>query len=424
MPALQPEAEPKPEAAIHSDRRLPGLTGLRIVAALAVYMNHVGAPAGSPALLDSFMTSGYSGVTIFFVLSGFVLSFNYFESLRKPTPAGLYNYFVARFARVYPLYALVLLYFVLKQHAFGITIDGWWQHALAIQGWNPDVMKAFSFDAPAWSVGVEFFLYACFPLLILPLARLRSVRSILVTAAGISLAMLALAAWFELSGKADLPFTDPSSAHRWLYRTPLTRLGDFALGILAARLFVQVGGHAIAARVARPLTWLSIGMIVAAMAWPAMVLSAWSWDVAIAIPAALLIFALAAAPLTLPARALSIPAVVLLGEASYAFYLIHWPAIFFFDAGQWANSVTPSIVLYEAFVLGAILAFAVGVHMTVEQPARRYLRRVLTYGRARPPVSPMKARQDGFGWNPGPAWKKPTESQKVQESGRSFQENQ
>ena len=56
--------------------RLPALTGLRILAALAVYASHLGPPHGSPKLLSTFMESGYMGVTLFFTLSGFVLAIN------------------------------------------------------------------------------------------------------------------------------------------------------------------------------------------------------------------------------------------------------------------------------------------------------------------------------------------------------------
>jgi len=324
------------------------------------------------------MASGYSGVTIFFVLSGFVLSFNYFDELRSLRPRNLYDYFVARFARLYPLYVLVLLYVVVRQHALGEGIDGWWRNALAIQAWDPNVAHAYSFDAPAWSIGVEFFLYACFPLLIPLFARLRKPRSVLLAAAAVVVAMAALAAWFVLSGRADLPLTNPGSAHRWLYRTPLTRLGDFALGILAARLFVLTRGEERVARIGRPLAWAAALAIVALMAWPALIYTAWSLDLSYALPAVLLIFALAAAPASLPARALSLPAMVLLGEASYAFYLVHSPAIGLLGAGGWARAMSPTALVLEFLTLGAVVALAIGLHFSVERPARVRLRRWLS----------------------------------------------
>lgn len=365
---------------IHSDRRLPSITGLRLFAALFVYFSHIGAPHDSPTLLTSFFASGYAGVTIFFVLSGFVLAYNYFRELRHPGLAEIYNFFVARFARIYPLYLAVLAYVLVRWHALGPGTDDWWQHLLALQAWNGDVNVAYAFNGPAWSIGVEFFLYACFPLLIPLVAKLDSPRRLLLAGGVVALAMALIAAWFVATGRADLPITDPESAHRWLYRMPLPRLGDFLLGILAARLFVQVAGAPGVRQAGRRLAPLAGAAIVALMAWPALRSSAWSWDLAYALPAALLIFTLAAAPTGWLSRGLSIPVVVLLGEASYAFYLVHQPAIAFLGAGQWREAVSGSLVALEAFNLAVILVLAVGLHLSLERPARRWLRRRLSYG--------------------------------------------
>jgi peptidoglycan/LPS O-acetylase OafA/YrhL len=377
------------DAGIHSDRRLPSLTGLRIAAALAVYASHVGAPSGSPELVSTFFRSGYCGVTVFFVLSGFVLSFNYFEEMRKPNPAGLYEFFLARFARIYPLYLLVLLYVVVRQQALTGEADGWWEHVLALQAWDGSVDDAYAFNGPGWSIGVEFFLYACFPLLIPLVAWLRGTRELLLAAGVVAMAMVGLALWFVLSGKGALPALDPASAHRWLYRTPLTRLGDFLLGILAARLFVQVGGLRAIGDLGRWLASAGAVAIVVLMSWPALVGSAWSFDVAYAVPAVLLIFGLAVAPTGWLARGLSLPAVVLLGEASYAFYLVHLPAIGLLGAGQWANGVSGSIALLEAFNLGVIVMLAIGLHLFFERPSRRWLRGRLSLPRRRPESDPQ-----------------------------------
>lgn len=363
--------------------KLPALTGVRIFAALAVYASHIGPPAGSPAFLSSFFLSGYAGVTVFFVLSGFVLSINYFERFRHLSFRAGYNYFVARFARVYPLYVLMLFYFVVRQHSFGESVDGWWRNALAIQAWSPDVHHAFSFDPPSWSVSVEFFLYACFPLLVPLLGRLRGRRAVVLASLGVAISMAALAGLFTIRGWGALPWTDAGSAHRWLYLMPLTRLGDFALGMLCALLFVQTYNERWAKHIGAPLAIGAMLTVLAFMAWPALLFSSWSWDVAYAVPAALLIFGLASAPASLPARLLSLPFLVLLGEASYAFYLVHYPAIELLGGGTWANWVSPTAVVFEALTLGAILALAVGLHITFEGPSRTYLRRALSLSRRR-----------------------------------------
>ena len=357
-----------------------------------MYASHIGPPAGSPPFLSAFFQAGYAGVTIFFVLSGFVLTVNYFERFRRPNLRTGYNYFVARFARVYPLYALMLFYFVVRQHAFGESIDGWWRNALALQAWDPNVYHAFSFDPPSWSISVEFFLYACFPLLVLLLGRLRSTRGLVLAAGTVAIGMAALAGLFAIRGWGALPWTNPASAHRWLYYMPLTRLGDFALGMLGALLFVQSRREKWVERIGAPLAIGAMVTVLALMAWPALLFSSWSWDVAYGVPAAAFIFGLASAPTSLPARVLSLPFFVLLGEASYAFYLVHFPAIEFLGGGQWANSVSVTTIVFEALTLGAIIALAVGLHITFEGPARTYLRRILSFrnGRERSKRKPRR----------------------------------
>lgn len=378
--------------------RLPALTGIRIFAALAVYGSHIGAPARVPNAIGTFFSSGYCGVTIFFVLSGFVLAINYFDDFRRPGLRGTYNYFVARFARIYPLYILVIFFFVVRQHALGESIDGWWRSALALQAWDPDLSHTYAFDPPAWSLSVEFFLYACFPLLVPLIAKLRRPPTVLLAAAGVAVAMAALAAWFVYTGRGDLIWTDPGSAHRWLYRTPLTRLGDFALGILAARLYFQTRERKSVGRLGLPLVLGATVVTIGLMSWPELIFTPWSWDLAYGVPAAIFIFGLAVAPLSWPARFLSLPFIVLLGEASYAFYLVHDPAIGFLGAGTWDAGISISVIVYEALALGAIIALAVGLHVTVERPARTYIRRALTWRKERansPPPAPVPAKPDG-----------------------------
>jgi peptidoglycan/LPS O-acetylase OafA/YrhL len=356
---------------------VPALTGIRILAALAVYASHLGPPHNSPTWLKDLFESGYMGVTIFFTLSGFVLTINYFERLSHPSGKALWGYLVARFARIYPLYILVLLFIMTHEHAFGGSISGWWEHVLAIQTWNPSVYQAYSLDGPEWSIGVEFFLYACFPGLVLMFARVRRPQSLLVVALCIALTMIALTLWFVLSGGASLPWSDPSSAHRWLYRNPLPRLGDFTLGIIAARLYVSSGAASGMARIGNLLIGMAALVILGFMIWPSDLYSAWSWDVAYAIPSAVLIFGLAVAPRSFAARMLSLRAMILMGESSYALYLIHQPALAFFGASLWTTNTSVTSVLYELFILGAIICLAIGLHIAIERPARLHIRRLI-----------------------------------------------
>lgn len=373
-----PVAEP-PASLVY---RLQALTGVRMLAAGIVFLSHAGPPAGSPPWLVRFIDSGYMGVTLFFVLSGFVLTLNYFEQLARPTPGALWRYAVARLARVYPLYLVVLAFAVLESMVRGAGHEHWLQHALALQAWNPDVGVANGFNGPAWSVSVEVFLYATLPLLAVLLIRVRSTRALLLTAAVVIAVMIGAAWWFAAGDRAALPVTDPQGSHRWLYRNPACRIGDFLLGILAARIYLNVRRDRLHA-----VTWggwaaavAGLAMLVA-MAVPAFHRTSFSWDVLYAVPSTVVVLGLALSPASRPSRLLSRPTMVLLGEASYAFYLIHMLVLIQTDGFMWMEVLTPAVVARELMLFGFTLAAAVGLHVLVEKPARAHVKRLVGIGR-------------------------------------------
>jgi peptidoglycan/LPS O-acetylase OafA/YrhL len=368
------------------DNHLLALTGLRIFPALAVYFSHLHAPAGSPDWLARALAGGYYGVTVFFVLSGFVLAINYWDRLTRPSGRGLWSFAVARFARVYPLYLLFIAYIVCKTHVLtGQMPRSWPWHVAGLEAWLPNIFDAFAFG-PSWSISVEVFLYASLPLLVLALRGLVSVRGLVAATALTVIAMFALAWWFRHVGRDLLPTTDTSSSHFWLYRLPLTRLGDFVLGIFAARLYVNLRGHPRAGAAGAVLAAAAAASILILPTPSWMLGSAYSWDVAYAVPAFVLILGLALSPAALLSRFLALPALVLLGEASYAFYLIHTSVATTFGAGSWTLRVSAGSLCLEAMSLGLVMAIAIGLHIAVERPSRVWIRRLLDSRRTPPPA--------------------------------------
>ena len=88
-------------------RQLQCLTGLRGVAAYSVLMAHAAAYAypGAPIIPHYIHGLPYFGMSLFFVLSGFVIHYNYAGMFRTDgLAAGGKKFFIARFARLYPLY--------------------------------------------------------------------------------------------------------------------------------------------------------------------------------------------------------------------------------------------------------------------------------------------------------------------------------
>ena len=357
------------------------LTGFRFVAAMMVFFSHYAVP-GLGGTAERMMQSGYAGVTLFFVLSGFVIAYNYLEQFEaRASSATTLRFLLARFARVYPLY----LFFIL----FGWLMDGSgelpWAHLFAVQTWSSDSEFAFSVNGPAWSIGVEIFFYLAFPLLVPVAARwglLTSFRRLRLAGVAVALAMVCAAAWFRWGGLNDLPYQDPMSAYRWLFRTPLARMGDFLLGMFGAVYFLRFARtDAASLRRWGHVTALSAFAVLLFLANGKLFRSSFSWDVAYALPAALLIVGLAINQTTAIARALSSPALLLLGEASYALYLVHMPARPMLPAVALGGTMH-QLAVYAMF-LAWVIAVSIGLHIAIEKPARRWIRGLLA-PRAKP----------------------------------------
>ncbi len=355
---------------------IDALTGLRFVAAVIVFVSHFPVPHAN-AIGSRFMASGYAGVTLFFVLSGFILTLNYAEKLKERNfQSNLYDYFVARFARIYPVYGLTILgvWLYWRQDV------NLWLYLTSLQVWSSDATIAFGLNAPAWSVGIELFFYALFPGLLLIARRCGFFNQPMLLGAAVTLVivtMLVIATYFTLTGQSALSPSDPASAHRWLYRNPVLRLGDFVLGMLGGIYYLRFTTRkTVEVQCWAWLTRMALLAIFALMVSRWNLRSAYSWDVAYAIPFLILILGLAISPGTWMSWLLSSPVFVVLGHASYAFYLIHW---FMGVTWPFANrSVFPDLGSYAWFFL-AVTATSIGIHYLVERPARIFIRKAANF---------------------------------------------
>ncbi|CAN5525964.1 acyltransferase [soil metagenome] len=357
---------------------LGSLTGIRFIAAIFVFNGHVTPPPETGELAAGISLAGHDWMTMFFILSGLILTWNYDKLLGdRLTGHGLRTYFVARFARIYPLYILVLAVVLIStvrvpgDIAVLLTSPATWAHVVAVQTWSGDLSVAYGLNGPAYSVGIEFFLYALFPLLLIPFRSIRSrPRALIVVAAVAILLTFAMTAVTFPLGISDLPHTDPLSAHRWLYRTPLTRIPDFVLGVALGYLLVATRGQDLQ-RIGRILQIIGGIAVLAGFLIPSLAFSLWSLDSANTIPFALLLPGLVWAPDTRFARFLASGPMLLLGESAYAFYLWHQPIVALVgraDAGLTAWVVTWIV----GFVVSTLVA--IGSHLAVERPVRNWLR--------------------------------------------------
>ena len=352
------------------------LTGLRALAAIAVVVHHIKTPPSAPHWMWSIAHSGFIGVPLFFMLSGFVLAYNY-PGLDASHPRSVLRFWIARVARVMPLYWAALAWVVLSREFKNVPQDdSLWMHVSAVQTWSSDPDVAISmYNAPGWSIGVELFLYALFPLLIPVIAGIARRRpSALLLVLGITFAIqVGIWAYFALRGWGNLPDIDPRAAVRWLYRFPPTRLPEFVVGMTIAFLHRRR-----TPRSDRHASLIQGGIVVFTLAMSALrdmdsqALSAAFYGTLWTIPFGLLIFSLAGGRGFL-ARFLSTPGMVALGAASYALYITHRGLLPGLGMGyvKTASGIWPYVAILV--VLALTMLIAEGAHRYVEVPCRRFI---------------------------------------------------
>src|SRR5258708_33278248 len=108
-----PAERSRPSIAVEKLGDLPPLTGLRFFAAFFILLGHATPMmlkfTPSPQLVINVTNSFLEvGMELFFVLSGFVIHYNYAAVGRLPNSQNLARFYIARFARIYPLYVLFL----------------------------------------------------------------------------------------------------------------------------------------------------------------------------------------------------------------------------------------------------------------------------------------------------------------------------
>jgi peptidoglycan/LPS O-acetylase OafA/YrhL len=276
------------------------------------------------------------GMTLFFVLSGFVMWVNYAESFRERFLPSLWRFGVARFARLYPLYLAVGL--------FALFLTNW----ANLPNELPDAllfipllqarvpgsipasdMFAIPEFAHAWSISVEMFLYLCFPAIALLLIRVRS-RRVLLGLVLSNIIICIVGIWFYVAHIPELaahlaPGMPLEAANMWI-----TRVDEFVAGCMVGAIIRQssieaAGWHALG------LTACVVGLMLVAA----------PYSTPVGLSQQELTAAQRAGPLadfgyliwflsrfdSGAARFLAAPAIIAGGEISYSIYLLH-PFVF------------------------------------------------------------------------------------------------
>jgi peptidoglycan/LPS O-acetylase OafA/YrhL len=386
---------------------LPALTGARFLAASAVVVYHYGRGplrAISPSLAEC-AGAGPTAVSFFYVLSGAVLTWGCTGD-RGLSARPVRVFWTQRALRILPAYlialALSLVPFALRAWqlhpgaagAFRI-VSGLAGALLLIQALWPPLAEGL--NTPGWSISCEAFFYALWPRLV---GRLRTAeagfpwrRGLLLSAATLTIPVLGIAALRAglLPAGPVATLTDDVSGSEMFARTlsyfPPLRLPEFALGIVV--------GHALRGTPAGPRSTsldtvceigLACALIVCAQALGSGLPGKRSGvpladRIAIESGALAPIFALTVWQLArgrgLAQRILSGRALVMLGEASYALYILQEPVLVWTTA-LLKRSAPEIIANWNVFFwvyAGLLVLLSLLMHRAVELPVRERLGR-------------------------------------------------
>ncbi len=367
---------------------LDACTGLRFFAALSVVGYHFYcAPCepSAPVFLERLFEAGFTTVSLFFVLSGFILAYNYLGE-RGGFMGTAWDFYRARFARIYPIYLLALVVDIpLFIHLLRLAEPAAPPGEVArisvttltlTQSWF-DLSRP-NWNIMAWTLSIEAFFYAVFPFLGPWLARQSSRRLLGVAVAAWLLGTVNFASG-ELASKLAMhgaPELVVQGLRVWSllprYALPVARLHEFVVGICLGLLFCRRTPQG-------SELWRTVGLL-ATCAGIATVISllppkSSSWvQMGALVPLFAVCIWLFACGVSGNGLMLATRPLVRLGGASYALYLLHGAMMNYALALNTRTLALPHNLV--ALLLAPIaVALSLLLFRRVEEPARHWLRK-------------------------------------------------
>ena len=319
--------------------------------------------------------SGWMGVDLFFVLSGFLIA----GQLLRPWARGLrpdYPRFISRrLLRTLPAYlAVVALYFIFPALRDRVDIQPLWRFLTFTQnfGLHPSPPKAFSH---AWSLCVEEQFYVVFPIAVALLAMRPNAKRVMTAIATVLLAGMVIRGYTWLEGVASVPF-DVASEPRdgpfmtLIYYPTWTRLDGLLAGVCAAavQVFRPQWWQMLTARPNRLLAGGIVGIVATAIFMKGQIATFWPSVLGyplLSASACLLVIA-GTQPSALIGR-VALPGAQAVATAAYSLYLSH-KIIFAAFSRATPLWLTEHGILGLGAALGLAGAAGAALYWAVERP--------------------------------------------------------
>ena len=315
---------------------MPQLEALRGVAILLVFFFHASAILSSPGYpmmgmwvspLAAFVHAGHTGVTLFFVLSAFLLSRPFLAEARGGRPVSRTRFLARRALRILPLYWVAVIFFSWLDESTGSVVSKAIPHMLLLDSFRGATVRMFPYSDVWWSLSTEAQFYIALPLCTLLLRRRLGRRLLLL------LVLAYLGSYFYLASHNLSPN---------LWSNLFGRGPAFLIGVGAAwfyeRFGVQIRESCLRWRVAR---WgggdlllvallLALGYLLREVVFKGFDVAEWLWHVW-HVYESLLWAAVLLVTLLVPLRLgllLTNRVMGTIGILSYSMYLFHLPLEF------------------------------------------------------------------------------------------------
>jgi peptidoglycan/LPS O-acetylase OafA/YrhL len=354
--------------------RVNSLTSLRFFAALGVLLFHF--PITFPGPLGNayrvLAAHGYTGVTFFFILSGFLLT-SIYSNKPLSSKSDRTKFYLKRFIRIVPTYFLVLFIAVFFMRGqLGVAkhegvlperLGDVFLHVTLLQGWIPASPFRLHWNEPSWSISVEAFYYLVFPILLILVCKMKNSLPRSLFALSIVAILHGLLFAFRPEKLNQEVWNGPAD----LLRTPPSSLTVFAFGMLGALIVREL----LAAGV-KPILWKAAFWIGCLMVLGFAIINKEinPFTQVLLCTGMTLIIAGASQYGGYVEKLLSIPLLLILGEASYALYLIQRPA------DEWLKYLwrhPSSMNTYHTVVIVVSIVASVVIWHWFEKPVGRWL---------------------------------------------------
>lgn len=318
---------------------IKSLSSLRFVFAIMVFLVHI------------HKINLAIGHAFFIVLSGFILTMVYEKKIKEKT-FSFGSFFLKRILRTYPLHILTLL-IAIPLSLKGIRsetllwISKFFLNLFSLQVFVPDRHFYFSFNGAAWNLADLMIFYACFPFVILLLARL-SFRKFTFLMIGIVLLIC-----------LSMNLVVEELHHYLFYISPFFRIFAFILGIYLFYLAKNIGFNP-DYKMASYIEVFSIALCVAMYIYADSNYSdtlPYSYSVLLWLPLSLILLSFYFDKGIISKYILGTPFMLALGKLSFSFYMIHQLVIRYFTSFNTTWQIQENSLYIFCFLVSLTLAY-------------------------------------------------------------------